>query len=343
MPKDSSSVAEHGPGLAGAQGEHGGVVGGALGAAVPRPVVVGAVVVVLAVGLVVLVVVGDQVAQGEAVVDRDQVHRGGRAAPRPAVHVRRPAEPGGELPHPDRVAAPEVAHGVPVPAVPLAPARREPAEVVAVHLPDVPGLGDQLDPGDHRILRYQVEEGRTGAELALLPGQRGRQVKPVAVDVHLGDPVPQRVHDQLQGPRVARVQRVPAAGRVHVQPRVGRVQPVVRRVVQPAEAQRRAGVVALGGVVEHHVEQDLDPGRVQRVHHRLELGHLAAGPPGPDRGRVRPGAARSSRSCCNPSSWSAPRCTRNASGTLSCTGSSSTAVTPRSRRWAMAASWPRPA
>ena len=221
----------------------------------------------------------------------------------PAVHVRRPAEPGGELPHPDRVAAPEVTHGVAVLAVPLAPDRREPANVVAVHLPDVPGLGDQLDPGDHRILGYQVEEGRHGPELALLPGQRRSQVKPVAIDVHLGDPVPQRVHDQLQGQRVARVQRVAAAGRVHVAPRVGGVQPVVRRVVQPAEAQRRAGMVALGGVVEHHVEQDLDPGGVQRVHHRLELGRPGrrAARPGP-RPSI-PGAARSSRSCCNPSSW----------------------------------------
>jgi hypothetical protein len=46
-------------------------------------------------------------------------------------------------------------------------------------------------------------------------------------------------------------------------------------------------MVTLGGVVEHHVEDDLDPRRVQRVHHRLELVDLAAGLPGPDRGRVR--------------------------------------------------------
>ena len=65
--------------LAGAQGDDVRVVGRALGAAVPRPVVVGAVAVVLAVGLVVLVVVGDQVAQGEAVVHGDQVDRRGRS------------------------------------------------------------------------------------------------------------------------------------------------------------------------------------------------------------------------------------------------------------------------
>ena len=89
-------------------------------------------------------------------------------------------------------------------------------------------------------------------------------------------------------------------------------------------------MVAFRGVVEHHVQDDLDPRRVQRVHHRLELG-------GPGRRAVRPGprpsspgAGRSTRWCCIPSSWSARAAARNASGTLSCTGSSSTAVTPRS-------------
>ena len=51
-------------------------------------------------------------------------------------------------------------------------------------------------------------------------------------------------------------------------------------------AQRRPAVVALGGVVEHDVEQDLEAGGVQRLDHRLELGHLAAGPAGADGGRV---------------------------------------------------------
>src|SRR5208282_3481324 len=62
--------------LPGPQREHGLVVGGTFGAAVPGPVVIAAVPAVLAVGLVVLVVVGDQVGQGEAVVAGDEVHRG---------------------------------------------------------------------------------------------------------------------------------------------------------------------------------------------------------------------------------------------------------------------------
>ena len=184
------------------------------------------------------------------------------------------------------MAAPEVPHGVAVLAVPLAPHRREPAQVVAVHLADVPGLGDQLDPRHHRILGDHVQERRPFLEPALLAGQGGSQVEPEPVDVHLGHPVPQRVHDQLQGDRVADVEGVAAAGRVDVTARVAGVQPVVGGVVQAAETQRRAELVGLGGVVEHHVDQHLQPGPVQRVHHRLELGDLTARLPGPHRGRI---------------------------------------------------------
>ena len=49
------------------------IVGLALGAGVPRQVVVGAVAVVLAVGVVVLLVVADEIPQREAVVARDEV------------------------------------------------------------------------------------------------------------------------------------------------------------------------------------------------------------------------------------------------------------------------------
>ncbi|CAM5326054.1 hypothetical protein SHIRM173S_04985 [Streptomyces hirsutus] len=68
-------------------------------------------------------------------------------------------------------------------------------------------------------------------------------------------------------------QGVPGARRVHVVAGVVG-QPVVRGVVDALEGQRRAQVVALGGVVVDDVEDDLDPGLVQRLHRRLELQHL---------------------------------------------------------------------
>ena len=83
--------------LAGAQREDRRVVGLALDAAVPRPVVALAVAVALAVGLVVLVVVRDQVAQREAVVRGDEVDARDGAAAVVLVEVARAGEAGGEL------------------------------------------------------------------------------------------------------------------------------------------------------------------------------------------------------------------------------------------------------
>ena len=94
--------------------------------------------------------------------------------------------------------------------------------------------------------------------------------------MHLGHPVAQRVHDQLQRVRVADVEGVAGAGVVHVVALVVVDQPVVRGVVDAAHGQRRAEVVALGGVVVDHVEDHLDAGLVQRADHRLELLHLPA-------------------------------------------------------------------
>ncbi len=212
--------------------------------------------------------------QREAVVAGDEVDRGQRAAAVVLVEVGGAGQPGGELGERARLAPPQVPDRVPVLAVPLGPQRREVAHLVAA-LAHVPRLGDQLHLGDHRVLLHQVEERRQPVHLVELPGQGRREVEAEAVDVHLGDPVPQRVHDQLEHVRGPHEQRVPGARGVHVVARVLR-QPVVRRVVDAFEGQRRTQVVALGGVVVDHVQDDLDPGLVQRPDRRLELQHLLA-------------------------------------------------------------------
>ena len=282
------------------------VVGRSLDAVVPRAVVALAVVVVLAVGLVVLLVVGHQVAQGEAVVGGDEVDAGDRPPAGVLVEVGRAGQPRGELAE-RRLAAPEVADGVAVGAVPLGPLRREVADLVAAG-PDVPRLGDQLDLADDRVLLHELEERREPVDVVELAGQRRGEVEAEAVDVHLGHPVAQRVHDQLQRVGVPDVEGVPGARVVHVVALVVLDQPVVRRVVDALEAQRRAEVVALGGVVVDHVEDHLDAGLVHRLHHRLELLHLLAGLAceSAAAGGVRRVRGEEARGCCSPSSCAAP-------------------------------------
>ncbi len=167
---------------------------------------------------------------------------------------------------------PQVARRVAEFSIPLGPQWREVADLVPA-LPDVPGLGDQLHLADHRVLLHQVEERRQPVHLVELPRQRRRQIEAEAVHPHLGRPVAQRVHDELQHVRAAHQQRIARAGGVHVVARIVR-QSVVRGVVQAPEGQRGAQVVALGRVVVDHVQDHLDARLVQRPHSGLELQHL---------------------------------------------------------------------
>ena len=74
------------------------------------------------------------------------------------------------------------------------------------------------------------------------------------------------------------VQRVAAAGEVHVVARILRRQAVIGGVVHAAHGQRRPHLVALGRVVVDDVEDDFESGGVQAAHHQLELLHRLARP-----------------------------------------------------------------
>ena len=198
-PEGEQQGGQHGAALAGPQGDDVGVVGRPLGAAVPRPVVVGAVAVVLAVGLVVLGVVGDQVGQGEPVVHGDQVDRRGGPPAGAGEEVRGAGEPGGEVAEQRRVAparSPAWCRGT-CRSTPATGAGT--AQLVAVRLARRPTARRSAwrgrPPGPGRPGRRRRD---TWLEAAVLAAQRGGQVEAEAVDVHLGHPVAQGVHDQPQ-------------------------------------------------------------------------------------------------------------------------------------------------
>ena len=111
---------------------------------------------------------------------------------------------------------------------------------------------------------------------AVAPGQDGSQVEAESVDVHVGDPVAEAVGDQPHGTRMQDVEAVAGARVVDVVPGVFRGEPVVDGIVDAPERQRGSEMVPLAGVVVDHVEDDFDPGPVQRPHHRLELVDLLA-------------------------------------------------------------------
>ena len=148
------------------------------------------------------------------------------------VEVGGAGDAGGEFAQGGRFAAPEVADGVAVLSVPFRPLRREVAHLVAAGA-NVPRLGDELDLGDDRVLLDEFEEGGELVHVVELAGQGGGEVEAEAVHVHLGDPVAQGVHEQLQGVGLADVERVAGARVVHVVLLVALHQPVVGWLSMP--------------------------------------------------------------------------------------------------------------
>src|SRR5262249_38153608 len=100
-------------------------------------------------------------------------------------------------------------------SVPLGPAHREVAELIAAGT-DVPGFGDQLDAGERRILVEKVKERGTAIVIVALATQGGSEIEAKAVDVHLRNPVAKRVENQLGGLWVSGVDAVSGAGEVQV-------------------------------------------------------------------------------------------------------------------------------
>ena len=143
--------------------------------------------------------------------------------------------------------------------------------------PQIPGLGDQLYAGEHRVLHHGIEKSRTGIKAALFTSQRHAQVETEAVDVKLGDPVAQRIQGQLYDARVREIKGVTAAAEVGAASRVLRHRPIVGGVVQAAQTQGRTELAALAGVVVHHVQQYLDVRGMQRLDRALELIEVAGG------------------------------------------------------------------
>ena len=262
--------------LLGAEFQDARVGGGAFHTTVPGSVVAFAVAVAFTIGHVVLFVVADQVVEGEAVVGDDKVDGGGGAPSVIGVEVGGAGEAGGKFAEGGRFAAPEVAHGVAVFAVPFGPEGWEVAHLIAT-LADVPRLSDEFDLGNHRVLLHQVEEGREAVHVVEFAGECGGQVETEAINVHFLHPVPQGIHDQLQGVRVTDVEGVSGARVVHVVVFIAVHQPVVGGVVNAAESNGGAHVVAFGGVVVHHVQDDFDACFVEGTDHVFEFGDGPAG------------------------------------------------------------------
>src|SRR5665811_1712374 len=114
-----------------------------------------------------------------------------------------------------------------------------------------------------RDANHHVDQQHLVDVVVRVADERRGEVETEPVHAHLVDPVAHRVEHQPLDPGLAGVDGVARTGDVVVVAVVGR-QPVVPAVVDAPEAQRRAFVTALAGVVVDDVEDHLDPGLVER-------------------------------------------------------------------------------
>ncbi len=243
----------------------GGIVARALRAVVPALVVGGAVAIVFAVGVVVLFGVADQVGERETVVGGDEVDAGAQWAIARAEQIGTASQAGRQGTTQAFVAAPEAADVITKGVVPLLPGRAESTDLMTTGA-DVPGLGHQPHLAQDRILGQRLEQWCVTIETAFQATQRRCQVEAEAVDAGGGDPVAQAVQGQAQRWRAVECQAVAATHVVDVARRIVWLKAVVAGVVQATEVEGRAQFVAFAGVVEDHVEQHLEAGRLQGGH-----------------------------------------------------------------------------
>src|ERR1019366_1619151 len=122
----------------------GGIVARAFPATIPTVVGVGAISVVLAVGEIVLLVVGNQIVEREAIVAGHEVDAVVRFAGAGLVEVGTAQQTGGERRGHAGIALYELAHIVAINAIPLRPSSPGRQRTDLIQPDGIPGLGDQF-------------------------------------------------------------------------------------------------------------------------------------------------------------------------------------------------------
>ena len=84
-------------------------------------------------------------------------------------------------------------------------------------------------------------------------------------------PIAEGIHNQFQHLRVLNIKRSPAAGAVIIVTFVFLLQRIITGIINTAIAQSRPKLVALAGMIKHHIHQDFNTVLVQRFNQLLNL------------------------------------------------------------------------
>ena len=179
-------------------------------------------------------VIGDQVVERKAVMRGDKIDAGVRPAPAWLVQVAAAGQSIGHFRHLANVPAPITSERVSVFSIPLSPPGRKISHLIAAFT-KIPWFGDKLNLRQDGVLLDRIEEGAQTVHAVKLPRQAGRQIESKPVDVHVGDPIAQAVHNQLQCPRVPDIEGVTRSCIVHVVAIFVAAQPVIHGIIDAAK------------------------------------------------------------------------------------------------------------
>ena len=146
---------QHGAGTVIAVVPNGTVCGFAFLTGIPAPVGIRAVAVVFAVGLVMLMIVTDQITQAKTIMRRYKINAGPDITVVVIKDIAGTGNAAGKLADLIFVAFPKTADNIAVFVIPFRPARRESPDLITADA-DIPRLGNQFDFFQHRILRNGV-------------------------------------------------------------------------------------------------------------------------------------------------------------------------------------------
>ena len=209
--------------------------GWSLDATVPAPIVIATVTVLLTICLIVLLVVGDQVAERKPIVTGNKVHALFRFPFFMPVHLMTAEESVGEMPQRSFVSTEKIPYIIPKATVPFFPAvANEAAHLVKTG--GVPRFCDQLGPREGWIGLNIPKHRRVGHDIAVgIASEDRSQIEAESVHVHLLDPIPKAVQDQAPNDGMVGIQRVSCPAVIGIA-RPVRLQKVVSVVVEATKA-----------------------------------------------------------------------------------------------------------
>ena len=199
-----------------------------------------------------------------------EIHRCAGAPLQRIVHIPGTCDPCDCRPGHAAVAFQEAPHIVPVSAVPLRPSAesRETSHLIKAHR--VPGLRNQLHLAQNGVKGNLLQDRRFRHRFAfLVPGQDGSQVKAETVHTIFRHPIAQTVNDKSPGHGMVAIQCVAAPAEIIVMP--VRCQDIVHIIVDSLKGKTGAVVIALRSMIEHHIQNDLNPILLQLIDQLLQL------------------------------------------------------------------------